>query len=170
MEEAIRKLKHYYEQSKHKVEPKHDFKINEKAKGKWPPKRGRPQDASEKYNAVPYKRFNTAKKGHGEQQTRGSGREPLQCWICGKDHRKRDCLKYWSGGRPHIYNSQEVHIVGDVGHSIPWIYAVVDNRQAYYQASIIEMDSKICDQVDSILIDPGSNYSYINPNLADKCG
>jgi len=32
------------------------------------------------------------------------------------------------------------------------------------------MDGKLCDQVVSILIDPGSNYSYVNPNLVDKCG
>lgn len=91
LEEAIRKLKHCYEQSKRRVDPNHDLKIIEKATGKWPPNRVRTQDASEKYNVVPYKRFNTAEKGHGEQQARGGGREPLQCWICGKDHRKRDC-------------------------------------------------------------------------------
>ena len=32
------------------------------------------------------------------------------------------------------------------------------------------MDSKLCDQVVSILIDPRSNYSYINLDLVDKCG
>ena len=32
------------------------------------------------------------------------------------------------------------------------------------------MDGKLCDQVVSILIDPRSNYSYVNPNLVDKCG
>ena len=67
LEEAIQKLKRCYEQSKHKVEPKHDLKINEKFKGKWPPKWGRPQGASEKENMVPYKKFNTVEKGHGSQ-------------------------------------------------------------------------------------------------------
>jgi len=46
----------------------------------------------------------------------------------------------------------------------------MDNRQADHQESIIEMDCKLCDQAVSILIDPGSKYSYINPNLVDKCG
>jgi len=32
------------------------------------------------------------------------------------------------------------------------------------------MDGKLCDQVVSILIDTGSNYSYISPDLVDKCG
>jgi len=42
--------------------------------------------------------------------------------------------------------------------------------QADHQASIIDMDGKLCDQVVSILNDPRSNYSYVNPNLVDKCG
>jgi len=32
------------------------------------------------------------------------------------------------------------------------------------------MDDKLSDQVVSILIDPGSNYSYLSPDLVDKCG
>ena len=39
-----------------------------------------------------------------------------------------------------------------------------------HHTSIIKMDSKICDQVVSILIDTGSNYIYVNPNLVDKSG
>ena len=46
----------------------------------------------------------------------------------------------------------------------------MDNTQAEHQTSIIEMDDKLCVQVISILIDPGSNYSYVSPNLVDKCG
>ena len=60
--------------------------------------------------------------------------------------------------------------MGDVGHNIPQIYAVLDSMQEDHQASISEMDGKLCDQVVSILIDPGSNYSYINLDLVDKCG
>ena len=77
---------------------------------------------------------------------------------------------YAIGDRPQIYSAQEVHTVGDVGHSIPRIYVVVDNRQANSQELIIEMDGKLCDQVVSILIDPGSKYSYSNPDLMYKCG
>jgi len=46
-------------------------------------------------------------------------------------------------------------------------YATIDNRQADHHASIIEMEGKLCDQVVSILIDLGSNYSYISPNLVE---
>jgi len=51
-----------------------------------------------------------------------------------------------------------------VGHIIPQIYA------AYHQASIIGMESKLCGSVISILIDPGYNYNYVNPDSVDKCG
>ena len=32
------------------------------------------------------------------------------------------------------------------------------------------MEGKICDQLIYILIDPGSNYSYVSPNLVDMLG
>ncbi len=46
----------------------------------------------------------------------------------------------------------------------------MDNRQEEHQASIIDMESNLCDQVISIFIDPGSNYSYVCLDLVDKCG
>jgi len=52
---------------KRKVEHKHELKGNESGKGKWPPKRGIPQDECEKENAIPYKRFNIIEKGHREK-------------------------------------------------------------------------------------------------------
>lgn len=45
----------------------------------------------------------------------------------------------------------------------------MDNMKTNNQASIIDMESKVHDQVVSILIDPGSIYSYISPNLVDNC-
>ena len=50
------------------------------------------------------------------------------------------------------------------------MYTTLDNRKDNRQAYIVEMDGNLCDQVVSILIDPRSNYSYINPVLVDKCG
>ena len=60
--------------------------------------------------------------------------------------------------------------MGDVGERIPRIYATLDNTQVEHQASISETYGKLCDQVAYILIDPGSNYSYVKPNLMDKFG
>ena len=81
----------------------------------------------------------------------------------------RDCPQN-QGGRPQIYSAQEAQNVGDVGQSIPHIYAALDNKQAEHQASIIQMDGKLCDQVIYILIDPVSNYSYVSLDLVDNCG
>jgi len=74
------------------------------------------------------------------------------------------------GGRPKIYSVQEAQTIGDVGQSIPHIYATMENEQEKHQESIIEMDCKLCDQFISILIDHGSNYSYVSPDLVDNCG
>lgn len=66
-EEAIRKLKHCYEYLKHKSKPKHVWKVNKYTKGKWPQKQGRFQDAGEKDNVAPYKKFNAVEKAHRSQ-------------------------------------------------------------------------------------------------------
>lgn len=63
--------------------------------------------------------------------------------ICGKDNHRKDRPLY-HGGEPQIYTTQEVQTVGNVGSNIPYIYPVVDNKQAGHQASIIEMEGKLC--------------------------
>ena len=60
--------------------------------------------------------------------------------------------------------------MGDFGNSIPRIYAALDNGKIDHQTSIIKMDDKICDQVVSIFIEPRSNYSYVNTDLASTVG
>jgi hypothetical protein len=52
---------------------------------------------------------------------------------------------------------------------MPRIYAVVDNKQADHQASVVEMEGMIANHLVSILIDPGSNLSYVAPQAVDKC-
>jgi len=61
-------------------------------------------------------------------------------------------------------------MVGDVGQSIPRIYASLDSKEVDQHAYIIEMEGKLCNQVVSILIDPRYSYSYISPDLVDKSG
>lgn len=45
----------------------------------------------------------------------------------------------------------------------------MDITQVDHQASIIDMEGKLSDQVLYIFIDHKSNYSYINHDLVDKC-
>lgn len=65
LEEAIRKMKRCYEQSKQKPEFKHDQKGNEKSKRKWPERWGRSQDVGEKEIVAPHNKFNAAERGNG---------------------------------------------------------------------------------------------------------
>jgi len=103
-----------------------------------------------------------------KEKNKGDGWKPLQCWTYGGEHCRIDFPQH-HGGRPQIYVANDAHIVRDVGQSIPRIYATLENIQTDHHVSIIEMDDKLCDQLVSILIDPGSNYSYVSPDLVDKC-
>jgi hypothetical protein len=47
---------------------------------------------------------------------------------------------------------------------MPRIYATMDNKQADHQASVVEMEGMITNHLVSILIDPGSNLSYVPPS------
>lgn len=117
-------------------------------------------------------KFKASDKGQGfrsGEQNKETGWKPIKCCTCGKYHRMRDCLQN-QGGKPYIYSAQEAQTIGDVRESDPCIYAALDNKQVDHQAFIIKMDGNICDQVISIFIDPRSNYSYVSPDLLDKCG
>ena len=48
-----------------------------------------------------------------------------------------------------------------MARSVPQIYAALDNNQADLQASVVEIEGMISNHLVSVLIDPGSNLSYI---------
>jgi hypothetical protein len=52
---------------------------------------------------------------------------------------------------------------------MPQIYLSLDNRKYNHQASVVEMEGMIANHLISILIDPGSNLSYISPQTIEKC-
>ena len=91
------------------------------------------------------------------------------CWTCGANHGRRDFPHLHDVGK-NIYSAQEVRIVGEVALSMPQIYSTMENFQVDHQDSIIEMEGKLQEKVVSILINQGSNYSYVNPELVEKCG
>jgi hypothetical protein len=95
-------------------------------------------------------------------------REPLKCWGCGEEHLLRDCPHRQQNSQ-RIYNIQEATTINDVARSVPQIYAALDNNQADHQASVVEIEGMISNHLVSILIDPGSNLSYIAPKTVDKC-
>jgi hypothetical protein len=92
----------------------------------------------------------------------------LKCWCCGEEHLLRDypCRKQ---NNKRVYNVQEATMVNDVARSMPQIHAGLDNRQDDHQASVVEMEGMIANHLVSILIDPGSNLSYVSPQTVEKC-
>ena len=59
--------------------------------------------------------------------------------------------------------------VGDLARTMPRINAALENRQADYQTSMVEVESKLNQTPISILIDPGASLSYIYLDLVEKC-
>jgi hypothetical protein len=76
-------------------------------------------------------------------------------------HRKKN--------KRRVYNIQDATTFNDVARSMPQIYAALDNRQYYHQASMVGMEGMISNHLVSILIDPGSNLSYFSPQTVEKC-
>ena len=56
-------------------------------------------------------------------------------------------------------------IVGDLARAMPKINVALENRQANYQNSMVEVEGKLNQIPISILIDPRASLSYISPNL-----
>ena len=60
-------------------------------------------------------------------------------------------------------------IVGDLVGIMHRINVALENKQADYQNSMVEVEGKINQIPISILIDPGASLSYISPSLVEKC-
>ena len=58
--------------------------------------------------------------------------------------------------------------VGDLARTMPRINAALENKQADYQTSMVEVEGKINQTPISILVDLGASLSYISPNLVEK--
>ena len=52
---------------------------------------------------------------------------------------------------------------------MPKICTALENRQAEHETSMVEVEGRIKNQPISILIDPGTNLSYISPRIVDLC-
>jgi len=64
-----------------------------------------------------------------------------------------------------VYHVQEANMVNDVAKNVPIIYATIENRQAYHQASVVDLEGIISKQPIFILINLGSNLSYVSPQV-----
>ena len=96
------------------------------------------------------------------------GQKPrLQCWGCGELHYYKNCSHY-TRTKP-VNNVQEAQTVREVSRSMPIINVVLEDRQAEYQPTMVELEGKITNQPASILVDLGASLSYIGPKIVEKC-
>jgi hypothetical protein len=106
--------------------------------------------------------------GAASGKTDNTKGEPLKCRGCGEEHLLRN-FPHRKKNNMRVYNVQEATIVNDVARSMPQIYVALDNTQADHQASVVEMEGMISNHLVSILIDSGSNLSYVSPQTVEKC-
>ena len=59
--------------------------------------------------------------------------------------------------------------IGELARTMPIINAILENRQAEYQTSMVEVEGMINQTPIAILIDPGASLSYISPKMVEKC-
>ncbi len=79
-------------------------------------------------------------------------REALKCWGCGEPHYFKDCPnKKESFG--NVHSIQEATTIGEIARSIPQISAALENQQAEYQTSMVEIEGTPKQLPISILID-----------------
>ena len=173
LEYTIQKARYYYRQFKSQIEPYEDWKkksgpgFNKKgfkssrfknygkySRGSLPARSVYQQNFSSQsgikdFHIVPIKTDNLKK-------------EPLKCWGCGENHRLRD-FPHRQQNSKGVYNIQEATTVNDVARSMPQIYVAMDNNQDDHQALVVELEGMIANHPISILIDPGSNLSYVSP-------
>jgi hypothetical protein len=179
LEETIQKARYCYEQFESQTEPREDWKKKSSLGFK---KKGFKSSIFKNYRkgsrmslptrSVYQQNFpsQSGNKPFGSTpgKTDNPKREPLKCWGCREEHLLRDFPHRQQNSR-RVYNIQEATTINDVARSMPHIYAAMDNKQADHQASVVEMEGMISNHLVSILIDPGSNLSYVAPQTVDKC-
>eukprot|EP00253_Pinus_taeda_P011376 PITA_11376 len=180
MDEVIRKARICYQQSKQKGETanrkwneKKGFKTVGNSKGnRSNGSKGNGKGANSRFAPRTTSKFRTTNESKvSEQQPRldseGTARPPVQCWGCGGPHYIKNCPQ--RKGTEQLSQIHEASTVGEVGRSIPRINAALEDRQAEYQPTMVEIEGKISNLIISVLIDPGATLSYVSPKIVERC-
>jgi hypothetical protein len=179
LEDTIRKARYCYEHFKHEAEPhkdrKKEIKLVFKKKGFKPSRfnnHGKGSKMSLPTKSLYQKKFPSQSGnkplGSAPGKTDNTKREPLKFRGCGEEYLLREYPHRQQENR-RVYNIQEATRVNYVARSVPQIYVALDNRQADHQSSAVEMEGMITNYLVSILIDLGSNLSYVAPRTIEKC-
>ena len=94
-------------------------------------------------------------------------KQPIKCWGCEGDHIYKYC-PHQGDNMKTFHSVKKEETIEDVGKIMPRIYAALDNRQAYYQSHMIEVEGKIDNHPIVILIDSEASHSYIDPKLVER--
>eukprot|EP00253_Pinus_taeda_P029720 PITA_29720 len=153
MDEAIRKARICYQQSKQK---------GETASKKWNERKG--FKTASKFKTTDEPKIN---EQHARLDSEGTARPQVQCWGCGRPHYVKNCPQ--RKGTEQLSQIHEAPTVGEVGCSIPIINAALDDRQAEYQPTMVEFEGNISNLTITVLIDPGATLSYVSPKIVEHC-
>eukprot|EP00253_Pinus_taeda_P030332 PITA_30332 len=146
MDEAIRKDKICYQQSKQKWEI---------AGRKWNEKKG--------FKSIGHN------KGNRSGRNKGNGKGPNSRSTPRTASKFRTANESRRKGTEQLSQIHEASIVGEVGRSVPRIHATLDDRQVEYQPTMVEFEGKISDLTIAFLIDPGATLSYVSPKVVERC-
>eukprot|EP00253_Pinus_taeda_P028929 PITA_28929 len=145
MDEAIRKARICYQQSKQK---------GEAAGRKWNEKKG-------------FKSIGN-NKGNRSGGSKGNGKGPNNRITARTASKFRTVNESKRKGTEQLSQIHEASTVGEVGRSVPRINAALDDRQVEYQPTMVEFEGKISDLTIVVLIDPGVTLSYVSPKVVER--
>eukprot|EP00253_Pinus_taeda_P002210 PITA_02210 len=180
MDEAIRKARIWYQQSKQKGDTSNK-RWNEKRSSRMV---GSGKGGRSNGNKGTGKGLNSRSITRSAPRTRpgsenrvseqparpegeGMTRPPVQCWGCGGPHYVKNCPQ--RKGTDQISQIHEASTVGDVARSVPRINAALEDCQAVCQPSMVEFEGKISNLSIAVLIDPGATLSYVSPKIVEQC-
>ena len=103
-----------------------------------------------------------AANNHGNFTKSFERKEFVKCWECNGPHYASVCPN-WKKAVSNIHTVQEEMTVGELARTMPRINAALENRQADYQTSMVEVEGMVNQTPVTILIDPGASLSYISP-------
>ena len=95
-------------------------------------------------------------------------KEPLICWGCEGPHMSRNCPLV-NRNEGQVPSTQEVETMGQESGIIHKICTVLEDHQEGHNSTVVEVAGDIVEQTVFVLINPGSNHSYITPGLVEMC-
>jgi hypothetical protein len=91
----------------------------------------------------------------------------MRCWGFDGDHMYKDCPHKGNKMRT-VHNIEEDEKVDDAERGMSRIYESLDNKKAYYQPHMIEIEGTIFNQTIAILIDFGASHGYVDPKSVER--